>query len=221
MSPESLLKKGLFELGFSPSHEQVHAFLTFLSELKKWNRAYNLTSLKKDEDIIVKHFLDSALYLKAVPRAEKILKLADIGTGAGFPGIPIKILWPETDVTLLEPLRKKTAFLRHIVNTLPFNDGITVLEKRIETLEKKYERSFDCILSRATFTIEDFLRKACPYVRAKGRLVLSKGPKVFDELDALNAEHKKLIEKIMKLRLMDYERNLLVLTCSPFSSAKP
>jgi 16S rRNA (guanine527-N7)-methyltransferase len=221
MRPEELLKKGLSDLGFPPSEKQVQAFMIYLAELKKWNKSYSLTSLKKDEDIIVKHFLDSVLYFKAVSGSVKTLKLADIGTGAGFPGIPIKILCPEADITLLEPSRKKTAFLRHMLRTLQFKEGIIVLEKRIETLGKNYERSFDFIVSRATFTIEDFLEKACPYVKEKGRLVLSKGPKVFDEIDSLSNSQKKHIERLMRLRLIEHERNLLILTCSPSCSTKP
>jgi 16S rRNA (guanine527-N7)-methyltransferase len=221
MRPEKLLKKGLSDLGFPSSEEQAQAFMIYLAELKKWNRAYNLTALKTDEDIITKHFLDSALYFKAVSTSMKTLKMADIGTGAGFPGIPIKILWPEADITLLEPSRKKTAFLRHMLRTLQFKKGIIVLEKRIETLGKNYESSFDFIVSRATFTIEDFLEKACPYVRKNGRLVLSKGPKAFDEIDSLSSAKRCHIERVIKHRLMEHERNLLVLTCSPSCSVKP
>jgi 16S rRNA (guanine527-N7)-methyltransferase len=221
MRPEELLKKGLSDLGFHSSEEQIQAFMIYLDELKKWNRAYNLTALKTDEDIVTKHFLDSALYFKAVPGPVKTLKLADIGTGAGFPGIPIKILRPEADITLLEPSRKKTAFLRHMLRTLQFKKGIIVLEKRIEALGKNYESSFEFIVSRATFMIEDFLEKACPYVRKNGRLVLSKGPKASDEIDSLSSSQKKHIERVMKLRLMEHERNLLVLTCSPSCSARP
>jgi 16S rRNA (guanine527-N7)-methyltransferase len=92
--------------------------MTFLVELKKWNRAYNLTGLKTDEDIIVKHFLDSLLYIKALP--DRKLKLADAGTGAGFPGIPIKIIRPEINITLIESSRKKSAFLRHLLRELNY-----------------------------------------------------------------------------------------------------
>lgn len=215
MRPEELLKKGLSDLGLSSTEEQIQAFMTYLAELKKWNRAYNLTALKADEDIVTKHFLDSALYFKALPPSIKALQLADIGTGAGFPGIPIKILCPEADITLLEPSRKKTAFLRHMLRTLHLREGITVLEKRIEKLGKNYEGTFDFIVSRATFTIEDFLEKACPYVKEKGRLVLSKGPKAFDEIDSLSSSQKKHLEHVMRLRLTGHVRNILVLTCSP------
>ncbi|MEW6215889.1 MAG: 16S rRNA (guanine(527)-N(7))-methyltransferase RsmG, partial [Nitrospirota bacterium] len=101
------------EFGYVPEMEQLSAFMTYLSELKRWNKAYNLTSLSKDEDIIIKHFLDSLLYLKAIPDGE--IKIADVGSGAGFPGIPLKIIRPEIEMYLIEPSRKKSAFLRHII----------------------------------------------------------------------------------------------------------
>ncbi|MDO9027504.1 MAG: 16S rRNA (guanine(527)-N(7))-methyltransferase RsmG [Candidatus Roizmanbacteria bacterium] len=229
--------------------------MAFLSELKKWSRAYNLTALKTDEDIIIKHFLDSLLYLKAIDlivpltptlsptlreRGELLkvlshkgrgdfltfppplmgggegegessysLKIADVGTGAGFPGIPIKIIKPEIEITLIEPSRKKAAFLRHIIRVLKLNN-IHVLEQRLENLGRAYEKTYDVILSRAVFKIKDFLKKACPYVKENGILILSKGPKVSEEIKGVNA-----IKKILKLELpfVKAQRNLLILRC--------
>jgi len=216
MTPKELLKKGLKEMGFSCSKEQINTFMIFLSELKKWNRAYNLTALKTDEDIIIKHFLDSILYLKAIP--ETALKIADAGTGAGFPGIPIKIIKPEIDITLIEPSRKKTAFLRHSLRVLKLSRA-GILNKRIETLGKNYEERYDVIVSRATFKIKDFFKKACPYVKKEGVLILSKGPKAADEINGLG--DKGMIRKIQRLQLVIKvspaghiaERSLLIIRC--------
>lgn len=220
MTSKQLLKEGLNQIGFSYSEEQIKAFMTFLSELKKWNRAYNLTGLKSDTDIIIKHFLDSLLYLKVIPvypvRKQKnstvvnALKIADAGTGAGFPGIPIKIMRPEIDITLIESSKKKTVFLRHILRVLSLN-GVKVLDERVENLGRKYEKTYDVIVSRATFKIEDFIKKTCPYVRENGVLVLSKGPKVSEEIKEL--KDKGVIKKITRLSLMNNERNLLIFKC--------
>ncbi len=220
MTSKQLLKEGLNQIGFSYSEEQIKAFMTFLSELKKWNRAYNLTGLKSDKDIIIKHFLDSLLYLKVIPvypvRKQKnstvvnALKIADAGTGAGFPGIPIKIMRPEIDITLIEPSKKKTAFLRHILRVLSLN-RVKVLDERVENLGRKYEKTYDVIVSRATFKIEDFIKKTCLYVKENGVLVLSKGPKISEEIKEL--KDKGVIKKITKLSLMNNERNLLVIKC--------
>lgn len=213
MKPEELLKKGLDELSISSSKKQRNAFITFLSELKKWNKAYNLTALKTDEDIIIKHFFDSLLYLKVIPKSA--LKIADAGTGAGFPGIPIKIVMPDIDVTLIESSRKKAAFLRHIARVLKL-DGIAVVEKRLEKLGKEHKKTYDVIVSRATFKATDFIKTAFPYLKEGGNLVLSKGPKVSEELKELEKSpySRYAVKKILTLKLpfSKAERNLIILT---------
>ena len=220
MTPDELLKKGLNELGFLYSKDQIDAFMTFLSELKKWNRVYSLTALKTDEDIIIKHFLDSILYLKAIlkessqfPVHGSQLNICDVGTGAGFPGIPIKIIKPELGMTLIESSRKKSVFLRHIIRILKLN-GISVLNNRIESLGKRYEKTYDVIVSRATFKISDFLKKACPYIKEDGWLVLSKGPKVSEETNFLDEVHRQSVMKeVITLPFIKTKRTLLMFQC--------
>ena len=177
-SPESLLRSGLKELSVSPSGEQVRLFLAYLTELKKWSRAYNLTSLKTDEDIVIKHFLDSLLYLKVLPQGK--LRMLDVGSGAGFPGIPLKIIRSEIALLLLEPSWKKANFLRHIIRTLGLGP-IEIIHKRIEELESM---TVDVAVTRGLFTIQEFFEKASPFVGEGGSLILSKGPRVFQEIQA-------------------------------------
>jgi len=194
-----VLKKGIIELGLTPSKEQINAFMTYLSELKKWNKAYNLTGLKKDEDIIIKHFLDSLLYLKAIPVGidsyrDGEIRFADVGSGAGFPGIPIKIMRQEINMYLIEPSRKKSAFLRHMIRRLELKQ-IEVIEKRIEEIKvnKELPLLVDVVVTRALFSIKDFLKKASHIVRQGGIFILNKGPKVEEELKMLqNVKHKVL-----------------------------
>ena len=184
---ESILIKGLKELSLPFGPEQVRAFMTYLSELKKWNKAYNLTSLKTDEDVIIKHFLDSLLYLNALPEGE--VSVLDVGSGAGFPGIPLKVMRPEIMMYLLEPSRKKANFLRHITRTLAL-DTIEVVEKRIEEVQSL---TVDVAVTRALFEIEGFIEKASPHVKEGGRLILSKGPKVKEELEAIKETHCEVL----------------------------
>ena len=208
MDPGKFLKKGLDELGFSSTEWHIKTFITYLFELKKWNRAYNLTSLKTDRDIIIKHFLDSLLYLKVIPA--KALKIADAGTGAGFPGIPMKVMRPEIDLTLIESSRKKSAFLRHIIRLLQLK-RTSVLNGRIENLGENYAKTYDAIVSRATFRVKDFLDRACPYIKENGILVISKGPKVLEETGAL--KDQRVLEKIMTFHLNNLVRHLILLRC--------
>lgn len=189
--------------------------MIYLSELKKWNRSYNLTALKTDKDIIIKHFLDSLLYTKAIP--DGAIHLADAGTGAGFPGMPIKIIRPEIDMTLIESSRKKAAFLRHMIRLLKLS-AVTVLEQRLEDLGREHDSLYDIIVSRATFSIKEFLEIACPYIREKGILILNKGPRVLEELRKMeeNLHLRKSVKEFHKLQLPleKVERYLIVLTCS-------
>lgn len=201
---ESLLLKGLkeFSLPFDP--EKISAFMTYLNELKKWNRAYNLTSLRSDEDIVIKHFLDSLLYLKALPEGR--LDIMDVGSGAGFPGIPLKIIRPEMMLYLVEPSRKKVAFLEHIVRTLRFKD-VKVIEKKVEDISGI---KVDAALTRALFDIEEFYKKASHLLREGGRLILSKGPKIEEELKKIKGRFQFETLKI-RLPLTDIYRYIVII----------
>ncbi len=178
--------------------------MTYLTELKKWNKAYNLTSLKTDEDIIVKHFLDSLLYLKVIPQGK--LSVMDVGSGAGFPGIPIKIMRPEIVMYLVEPSRKKAGFLRHIISALGL-EGIEVLERRIEEIKSLV---VDAAMTRALFDIKDFCRKAIPVLKEGGRLVVSKGPKVNEEIMAIKDLNYELFD--FPLPCSTIKRSIVVIT---------
>jgi len=184
MKPDEFIKDGLIELGFIPSMNQINAFTTYLSELKKWNKTYNLTGLRKDEDIIIKHFIDSLLYLKAMPEGK--IKVADIGSGAGFPGIPIKIIRPEIEMYLIEPSVKKSAFLGHMIRQLQLKE-IEVIAKTVEEIRVNQELSIsvDVAVTRALFSIKDFIKKASHIVKQDGILILNKGPKVREEIKML------------------------------------
>ncbi len=203
---KEILKKGLLALDIAPANEFIDAFLIYLSELKKWNRAINLTGLKKDEDIVVKHFIDSLLYLSAIPESELII--ADVGSGAGFPGIPIKIVRPELKMYLIEVSSKKATFLRHITKK---NDiqKIEIIEKRVEDIKVNIELPpVDIAVTRAVFTVKEFIKKASHIVKKGGKLILNKGPKVFEELKLLNADVKHRVLPL-NLPISDIKRYII------------
>jgi 16S rRNA (guanine527-N7)-methyltransferase len=160
----------------------------YQSELKKWNKAYNLTAITDDREIVIKHFLDSLLYLKAIPGHAKTL--CDVGTGAGFPGLPIALVRPDLSMALVEPSRKRCAFLRHMEKRLALAN-VEVIESNAEGVEAG---SFDVVLTRATFSIADLLKKAGHLAKTGGFFLLSKGPKYEEELKALAADmHPEII----------------------------
>lgn len=187
-----ILRKGLSELGIFTSDQRINAFITYLSELKKWNKAYNLTGIRDDEDIIVKHFFDSLLYLKPIPDGE--IRVADIGSGAGFPGIPMAIVRPEMEMYLIEPSVKKSAFLRHIIWLLGLKQ-VSVVEKRIEDVRTDQDLSapVDIAVTRALFGIQKFVKKSMHILSHEGVCVLNKGPKVKGELENLSGIYAEMI----------------------------
>ena len=179
---QTLLMEGMKKIGIDFHKEQVSTFITYLEELKKWNRAYNLTGLKSDREIIIKHFLDSLLFVKALP--PETSTLADIGSGAGFPGIPMKIMLPRLTVFLVEPTQKKAIFLRHICAQLGLQN-VEIVDKRIEEIQGL---TVDVAVTRALYSIQEFINKAKGILKKNGILILSKGPGVEKELAELSVD---------------------------------
>lgn len=199
--PKDILRAGLLELGIEPKEERLSMFMTYLAELKKWNRAYSLTSIRTDNDIVIKHFLDSCLYLRAIPKGT--LRIADIGSGAGFPGLAIKIIMPEIWFSLIEPSKKKSAFLRHITRTLGLKE-IDIIDKRVEELR---DMEFDIALTRALFSARDFVKKTSHIVKKGGLFILSKGPEFRKEI----ARIKNYYVIDAPLPLTDIIRHIIVI----------
>ena len=192
-SAYELLKKGLQILDVSFTEEQLSKFIVYLSELKKWNKAFNLTALKTDRDIVVKHFLDSLLFLKAMPSDASTM--ADIGSGAGFPGIPIRIMRPHLSVSLVEPTQKKVLFLRHIKGLLQMQN-LEVINKRLESVEGL---RVDVAVTRALFSVRDFIDKTKDILNQGGTLILSKGPKLEEELKGLESRNIQVTDYVLPL----------------------
>ena len=174
MTPRDLLITGAHELGIELTVEQVNSLFIYLVELKKWNRKINLTAIRDERDMIVKHVLDSLSYIKGfVPAAGQML--LDMGSGAGFPAFPIKVARPEVSVTLVESVKKKASFLRHIIRTLELT-GAEVIDKRTEELQAPSWASYDVVTARAFATLDKALAAGTPFLKTSGLIVLSRGP---------------------------------------------
>jgi len=175
-----ILEKGSLELGTSLTKGQTEAFIIYLRELQAWNRKINLTSITGEKEIIIRHFLDSLTLARHVSGLNSLL---DIGSGAGFPGLPLKIAIPSLKVTLLDTVEKKVHFMRHIIRTLGLEDAIA-LSGRVEAPEllERLSSSFDCVTSRAFTELKAFVALAAPYLRPKGTILAMKGPAVEEEL---------------------------------------
>jgi len=188
-SLEKTLVDGASMLGVALDARGAAAFMLFLRELKAWNRKINLTSIDKDGDIVVRHFLDSLTVCRFLSGSERIL---DIGSGAGFPGLPIKIAMPDTDVVLLDTVTKKVHFIRHMIRTLGLSSagGVEAVSARVEdpSVVKKYGSTFDCVVSRAFSELKNFVAVGLPYLKPGGRLIAMKGPAYAGELDSVELD---------------------------------
>jgi 16S rRNA (guanine527-N7)-methyltransferase len=161
------------------------AFLRYREELLEWNSRFNLTAIKDPEEVLIKHFLDSLTLLEIIdqPNTPRALRLLDIGTGPGFPGLPLKIAHPEWHVTLIEATGKKTTFLRHIVDVLHLQN-VEILHGRAEEFahQKAYRAHFDIVTARAVSALPVLLECSAPYCRQGGIIILPKKGELSDEL---------------------------------------
>ena len=153
----SFLGQASQEVGVSLNSLQIELFWLYLSELLEWNERFNLTGIRDPEDIIIKHFVDS---LTPLPYLERSGRFLDIGSGAGFPSIPIKIAAPRLQVHIVDASRKKTSFLKHLIRTLELK-GVSALHGRIEDMEQP-ESPFKIIISRAFQRLEPLLKLVSP-----------------------------------------------------------
>jgi 16S rRNA (guanine527-N7)-methyltransferase len=176
--PKAQLDRGLEELGLRLGRPARKKLLDFAELLEKWNRVYNLTSIRGAEQVVSGHLLDS---LAIVPHIEAAHAL-DVGSGAGFPGIPLAIAAPDMRVTLLDSNQKKAAFLRQAVSELAL-DNATVICERVESWQP--QEKFDLIVSRAFSDLGEFIRQSRHLLAPGGIFAAMKGVLPREELERL------------------------------------
>lgn len=207
---------GCQELGITLEEKQINAFLIYLDFLQQKSQEMNLTAIQDSEEIVIKHFLDSLTSLKAL-RLEPGVKLIDIGTGAGFPGVPLKIFFPELELTLLDSLKKRIGFLQELGDKLGL-EGIEFIHGRAEDLGQRsiYRENYDYVVSRAVAELGVLAEYCLPLVKLGGYFLALKGPLAGEELtrgkDALKILGGE-VEKIItfNLPLREDKRNLVLI----------
>jgi 16S rRNA (guanine527-N7)-methyltransferase len=170
------------EVGVSLSASKLELFWLYLQELLEWNKTFNLTGIKDPADIIIKHFVDS---LTPLPYLERSGRLLDIGSGAGFPGVPLKIGASQLQVHIVDARRKKTSFLKHLIRTLELK-GVTALHGRAEEMEQP-EQPFQIIISRAFRRLEPLIKLVSPLMKRGNMLVAMLGPTTNEEQSRFQA----------------------------------
>lgn len=185
-----IMIENLKEINIYLSDFQLEQFYNYMNILIEWNKFMNLTGITDPKEIIIKHFIDSLTVLDKIDRNNTII---DVGTGAGFPGIPIKIASPDTEVVLLDSLNKRVNFLNEVIKKLQLK-GIKTIHGRAEDYgrDKNYREKYDVAIARAVAPLNILLEYLMPFVRVKGKCLCMKGANSEEEISL----SKRAIEKL-------------------------
>lgn len=214
MNKEEFIKEFETYKDMALSVEQCEKFYKYMDLLIEWNEKINLTAIVEPKDVILKHFVDSLTISKYLKNGDKLI---DVGTGAGFPGIPNKIYNENIDVTLLDSLKKRTIFLDEVINNLQLKN-IKSMHGRVEEIaqNKQFREQFDVATSRAVAQLNILLEYLLPLVKVGGLCICMKGSEIDEELNNAKNALKILggeIEKIESFELpgTDMKRNLVII----------
>ena len=200
---EKALFKGAAQLGIDLTHTQSENLMNYLRLLDKWNRAYNLTSIRQIDDMLPLHVLDSLVVHSQV---QGVSRLIDVGTGPGLPGMILAIMNPDLPITLLDSNGKKTRFLFQVRTALKL-DNVTIVNDRVEAYQPP--ELFDMIVSRAFASLHDMTRWCRHLLASDGCFLAMKGQYPEAELDAISADYRLLQAESVQIPGVEGERHLL------------
>lgn len=210
---EGLLALGIEDLGLKLSATNIADLELFLQEMGRWNQVHNLTAIEGEKDSIRLHLIDS---IAVLPVLRQFLtgpspKIADLGSGGGLPAIPIAIVQPEWQLSLIEAIRKKTAFLQHVRGKLKLKN-IEVLCERVEDAAVQQTGQFDAVISRAFTNLARFLDLSLPFLKPDGLVFAMKAKRADDEMKDVSMEKWRLVaDEPLHIPNLAVERRLLVL----------
>lgn len=216
MTNVNTLIKGANVLGIKLNKNKIDSFILYKELLKEWNQKINITSITDDEEIDIKHFIDSITPLSTDLFAEDV-RMIDIGTGGGFPGIPLKIINRDMEVVLLDSLKKRITFLEDIIDKLALEKTLPI-HGRAEELgrDKNHREKYDIAISRAVASLNTLSEYCLPFVKVGGFFISMKGPEVDEELREAEKSIKILggslsDVKVINLPLSDITHTLIII----------
>lgn len=195
----SVLTEACEKIGITLTDKQIEQFLIYYEYLVEKNKVMNLTAITEYEEVVLKHFVDSLSIVKAVDMS-KCHKMLDLGTGAGFPGIPLKIAFPDIEVVLMDSLNKRIKFLEEVIEKLEMKN-ITAVHARAEEGARKaeYREQFDICVSRAVANLSSLAEYCIPFVKQKGMFISYKSMNIDEEVEKSKKALSMLGGKIKKI----------------------
>lgn len=221
MDEKLFISEKLREINLEPSSEKIEQMYDFYEMVLEKNKVMNLTAITDFKDFVIKHFIDSLLISKVV-LFDEIHTLLDVGTGAGFPGMPLKIMFPHVEVLLLDSLNKRLVFLDDVIEKLGLH-GISTIHTRAEELQTKgaYRENFDLVVSRAVSALPSLLEYCLPYVKLGGNFVAYKATNAREELDLSKKALSVLGGRVKEMQSFRLEENDRVLISVEKSKSTP
>ncbi len=208
------IQDSLEKFGLQANGNQLLKFEKYLVLIKEWNTKINITSITNDDEIISKHFIDSLSSGIAIKYSDQ--RIVDIGTGAGFPGLPLKILFPDLDIVFIDSSTKKANILSNICSELNIKN-YSIINDTISRLgqDPKYREKFDICVCRALASVKEIVELGIPFLRIFGELVIYKGPgvelEVENSLDTLKQLYAKITKNIdISLPFTDFKRKIVI-----------
>lgn len=209
---KDLLTKECKNIGIELSFLQKGQFESYYKLLIEWNKNINLTRITEPEEVVIKHFVDSLTLLKYCD-IKQGASVIDVGTGAGFPGIPLKIARPDIKLTLLDSLNKRLNFLNEVCGQLEINADLVHARAEDGAKDNKHREKYDIAVSRAVARLNTLSEYCLPYVKVGGQFISMKGPELTEELREAKTAIKTLggkINKVNEFTLKDSGRTIVV-----------